>query len=155
MAEKYVVVRGDTFNKIAREFDITTDTLRRANWQVEDINDIKVGQILNIPTTSDGGEEVPSLSVVVTEDADVARASNNEIDAEGKEAGIVDVDFKEDIREWLWQVNVGAADASDVAGFGTTELGGMTARTVIRVRTFGPDGKAKALPFHLQVSEFA
>jgi len=45
----YTVVAGDTFSGIATKLGVTSDALATANPQVVDINQISIGQVLNIP----------------------------------------------------------------------------------------------------------
>lgn len=45
----YTVVSGDTFTGIASKLGVSVDALKAANPQVTDINDIAVGQVLNVP----------------------------------------------------------------------------------------------------------
>lgn len=45
----YTVVSGDTFSGVAKKLGVTVDALKAANPQVTDINNIAVGQVLNVP----------------------------------------------------------------------------------------------------------
>jgi LysM repeat protein len=50
----YIVVRNDTFSKIARKLGVTIEVLKAANPQIKNIDKIKIGDQVNIP------EKVPS-----------------------------------------------------------------------------------------------
>ena len=45
----YTVVKGDSLSAIAHKFNITLQELEAANPQITNPNDIKVGEVLNIP----------------------------------------------------------------------------------------------------------
>lgn len=45
----YTVVSGDTFSRIASKLGVTVDALKASNPQVTNINQIEIGQVLNVP----------------------------------------------------------------------------------------------------------
>ena len=49
---RYVVVVGDTMTKIAGKFGLSLTALTAANTQINDINIIKVGQVINLPNVA-------------------------------------------------------------------------------------------------------
>lgn len=58
---QYKVVKGDTLSKIAKRFGSTVQAIANASG-VADVNRIKVGQVLSIPT-ADVAEELPDIVV--------------------------------------------------------------------------------------------
>ncbi len=44
----YMVAAGDTFGRIARKFNMTTEALKAVNPDVKNINKIRIGQVLNV-----------------------------------------------------------------------------------------------------------
>jgi LysM repeat protein len=51
----YIVVRNDTFSKIARKLGVTIEVLKAANPQIKNIDRIKIGDQINIPEVVPGG----------------------------------------------------------------------------------------------------
>ena len=51
----YIVVRNDTFSKIARKLGVTIEVLKAANPQIKNIDKIKIGDQINIPEAVQGG----------------------------------------------------------------------------------------------------
>jgi LysM repeat protein len=60
----YVVVKGDTFSKIAKRFGLTVEALQQANPQIKNINKIGIGDEITIPVPQASG--VPDASEEVT-----------------------------------------------------------------------------------------
>lgn len=58
---QYTVVKGDTLSKIAKRFGSTVQAIANASG-VADVNRIKVGQVLAIPTAA-AAEELPDIIV--------------------------------------------------------------------------------------------
>ena len=49
----YTIVKGDSLSAIAHKFSITLQELEAANPKITNPDDIKVGQVLNIPKQSE------------------------------------------------------------------------------------------------------
>lgn len=81
MAITYEVKNGDDLNKIARKFHITVNQLKEAN-QLTD-NTIKVGQIINIPTSGS------KTDIAKTDTATTATANNDVADSDKKVVYVV------------------------------------------------------------------
>jgi hypothetical protein len=62
--QAYVVVKGDTFSKIAKRFGVTVEELQAANPQIKNINKIGIGDQITIPVP--GASSVPDASEEVT-----------------------------------------------------------------------------------------
>ncbi len=60
----YVVVKGDTFSKIAKRFGVTVEELQAANPQIKNINKIGIGDQITIPVPQ--ASSVPDASEEVT-----------------------------------------------------------------------------------------
>ena len=60
----YVVVKGDTFSKIARRFGVTVEELQAANPQIKNINKIGIGDEITIPVPQ--ASSVPNASEEIT-----------------------------------------------------------------------------------------
>ena len=59
----YTVVKGDSLSAIAHKFNITIQELEAANPKITNPNDIKVGEVLNIPKQPEKQEpEAASLN---------------------------------------------------------------------------------------------
>ncbi|WP_230137565.1 CAP domain-containing protein, partial [Peribacillus frigoritolerans] len=51
-ANTYEVAEGDTLTKIASEYDVSIDELLKSNSAINDANQIRIGQIINLPESS-------------------------------------------------------------------------------------------------------
>lgn len=155
MDQKYTVVRGDTFIGIARKFNVTLDELKAANPAIRDINRISVGQVINIPAHDDRQREdnMKTYAIVVNEMGQDVRGSGG-VTVSRNNAGIYNVTFPDDIRDWLWQATLGAPDdVAQAAGSAVTQGGMGGARKIVQVRTFDAAGNAADRNFHLRVSD--
>ncbi len=51
-ANTYEVAKGDTLTKIASEYDVSIDELLKTNSAIKDANQIRIGQIINLPASN-------------------------------------------------------------------------------------------------------
>ncbi|WP_349728333.1 CAP domain-containing protein [Peribacillus frigoritolerans] len=51
-ANTYEVAKGDTLTKIATEYDVSIDELLKTNSAINDANQIRIGQIINLPASN-------------------------------------------------------------------------------------------------------
>ncbi|MGG0410032.1 CAP domain-containing protein [Peribacillus simplex] len=62
-ANTYEVAQGDTLTKIASEYEVSIDELLRTNPAINDANQIRIGQIINLPTSNHTVNREESQSV--------------------------------------------------------------------------------------------
>ncbi|MDP1421499.1 CAP domain-containing protein [Peribacillus simplex] len=62
-ANTYEVAKGDTLTKIASEYDVSIDELLKTNPAINDANQIRIGQIINLPTSNHTVNREESQSV--------------------------------------------------------------------------------------------
>ncbi|MFF2457071.1 CAP domain-containing protein [Peribacillus simplex] len=62
-ANTYEVAKGDTLTKIATEYDVSIDELLKTNSAINDANQIRIGQIINLPATNTTVNQEESQSV--------------------------------------------------------------------------------------------
>lgn len=62
-ANTYEVAKGDTLTKIATEYDVSIDELLKTNSSINDANQIRIGQIINLPTSNTTVNREESQSV--------------------------------------------------------------------------------------------
>ncbi|MFJ7509061.1 CAP domain-containing protein [Peribacillus simplex] len=62
-ATTYEVAKGDTLTKIASEYDVSIDELLKTNSAINDANQIRIGQIINLPTSNHTVNREESQSV--------------------------------------------------------------------------------------------
>ncbi|MFF2857619.1 MULTISPECIES: CAP domain-containing protein [unclassified Peribacillus] len=62
-ANTYEVAKGDTLTKIATEYDVSIDELLKTNSAINDANQIRIGQIINLPATNTTVNREESQSV--------------------------------------------------------------------------------------------
>lgn len=62
-ANTYEVAKGDTLTKIASEYDVSMDELLETNSAIKDANQIRIGQIINLPASNTTVNQKESQSV--------------------------------------------------------------------------------------------
>lgn len=62
-ANTYEVAKGDTLTKIATEYDVSIDELLKTNSAINDANQIRIGQIINLPASNTTVNREESQSV--------------------------------------------------------------------------------------------
>ncbi|MDQ0883919.1 CAP domain-containing protein [Peribacillus sp. V2I11] len=62
-ANTYEVAQGDTLTKIASEYEVSIDELLKTNPAINDANQIRIGQIINLPTSNHTVNREESQSV--------------------------------------------------------------------------------------------
>lgn len=62
----YVVVKGDTFSGIAKKFNMSTSALQALNPQIQNINLIKVGQVINVSGSTSSSWETKANAIIAT-----------------------------------------------------------------------------------------
>ncbi|CAN7245549.1 CAP domain-containing protein [Peribacillus frigoritolerans] len=62
-ANTYEVEKGDTLTKIASEYDVSIDEVLKSNSAINDANQIRIGQIINLPASNTTVNSEESQSV--------------------------------------------------------------------------------------------